>query len=59
MLAGGVEPKFEPVTVTVGSAGVPLKVTPEMLGAESTSDPMNGCSSAQVKTMLPAQSGWS
>ena len=48
---GAAEPKFEPVTVTVGAAGVPLSVTPEMLGAKV--DPTRkGCSCAQVKTML-------
>jgi hypothetical protein len=29
---GAAEPKFEPVTVTVGAASVPLSVTLEMLG---------------------------
>ena len=32
MPIGGPEPKPEPVTVIVGSAGVPEKLTPEMLG---------------------------
>jgi hypothetical protein len=43
----GSEPKFDPVTVTVGAVVVPPKDTAEILGALA---PKNVSSSAQVKT---------